>query len=121
MLPESSQSSLTTDLKSNVTRDNFTVQIWFGILTIYMVLCTATGYFSFVKADQSPGYERYAEISKLEDKEAQEFLIEVLQKEESEHIERQSLASQSFHIVLGALLGFMSASAASLFRKKPQA
>ena len=94
------------------------LMIWFGILLIYLALFMATGYASFVKVDLYSKYERYEHLSKVEDKETKAFLIEVLQKEESEHVERRNLASQSFHVVLGALLGFMSASAASLFRRK---
>lgn len=94
------------------------LMIWFGILVIYLALFIATGYVSFVKADIYAKSDRYERLLKLDDQETKTFLLEVLQKEESEHIDRRNLAGQSFHVVLGALLGFMSASAASIFRRK---
>lgn len=103
-----------------VKSEKLTITIWVGILMIYTTLCFATGYLSFLKADRSPGIDEYAAVSSIEDKETQKFLMEQLEKEESEHLERYGLASQSFHIVLGALLGFMSASAATLFRQKSE-
>ena len=73
-----------------------------------------------MRRDQSPLYAKYAEISDVGDPDAKEFIFELIKKEEDEHIERQNLASQSFHIVLGALLGFMSASASSLLGRKEE-
>lgn len=94
------------------------LSLWFGILSIYILLFSTTGYFSFVKKDQSPLYTQYAEISNVKDEDTQKFMFDLMKREEIEHIERQNLASQSFHIVLGALLGFMSASASSLLTQE---
>ena len=51
-----------------------------------------------------------------ENEEFQTFFLEALQAEDSERAKRQALSVQSFNVVLGAILGFLSASAASLVK-----
>ncbi len=45
---------------------------------------------------------------------AKSLILEIIEVEDAERSIKQKLATQSFNVVLGALLGFMSASAASL-------
>ena len=78
----------------------------------------STGYLAFISEDVSPGYARYDQVIAIEDSEAKAFLIDSLKEEDAQHAKRQGLATQSFNVVLGALLGFLSASATSLFRRR---
>ncbi len=92
--------------------------LWLGLLGVYLALFASTGYLAFLNKHQLPGYEKYEQIASIEDQETKAFVIEALKQEDAEHGKRQDLATQSFNVVLGALLGFMSASATSLIRRR---
>jgi hypothetical protein len=49
----------------------------------------------------------------ITDESAKAFIIDVLKDEAAEHKKKEALGQQSFNIVLGSLLGFLSASAVS--------
>ena len=59
--------------------------------------------------------------SKLNDQTTKDFVIETLKDEANEHKKKDGLALQSFNIVLGSLLGFLSASAVSRVSRKDEA
>lgn len=93
---------------------NLRSSLWWGILLVYLYLFTSTGYLAFIAKDSNPALnvqlDRMAEVG---DEPTRTFFMKVLEDEDAEHDKRADLATQSFHIVLGALLGFLSASAVS--------
>ncbi|HEY7913909.1 MAG TPA: hypothetical protein VIG62_18500 [Blastocatellia bacterium] len=94
--------------------------LWWAVLVAYLVLFLATGYLSFFTREQNPALdENLNELAaRVTDQEARAFLIDTLKDEAIEHRRREALALQSFNIVLGALLGFLSASAVGRLGKK---
>jgi len=88
--------------------------LWPGLLLVYLILFTSTGYLAFLEPDKNPGFDNRAAILQIEDETTKNFVIESLRQEDLEHKKKRELANQSFNIVLGALLGFLSASAASM-------
>lgn len=89
---------------------------WWGLLAIYAVLFLVTGYFAFIGRDVNPalrqGLERLSTAQQVDD-DSKAVLLDMLQQEANEHNKKESLALQSFNVVLGALLGFLAASAVS--------
>ncbi len=81
------------------------------LLLVYLILFFCTGYLSFFGKDQTPGAERYVQALKIKDADDKAFVKDILQGEDAEHLKRKDLAMQAFNVVLGALLGFLSASA----------
>jgi hypothetical protein len=94
------------------------VNIWVGLLIVYVGLFLSTGYLAFVNIELLPPANEIQEVTKVTDEEVKKFILEAMRVEDAERSKRQSLAIQAFNVVLGALLGFLSASATSLFRRK---
>ena len=93
--------------------------IWAGILAIYLLLFTATGYVAFFSKEFNPALDLKPEyVASLEDQDTKSFVIDTLKQEAATYQKKRELASQSFNVVMGALLGFLSASAASVFRRR---
>ncbi|MCI0394147.1 MAG: hypothetical protein L0332_22990 [Chloroflexi bacterium] len=114
---------------SNVTKDSTPVKrgasglnatslirdtVWWVVFVAYLILFALTGFFTFVDRDANPALDQRLDalVAASSDATVKDLLIKALQDESSEHEKRSALAAQSFHIVLGALLGFLSASAA---------
>ena len=90
--------------------------VWIGILVVYLGLFGATGYVAFFGGEWNPAIN-LSEVSRLiDDQETKAILIEELKQDSELFKRRQELATQSFNIILGALLGFLSASATSFLR-----
>ena len=111
--------SVKIDVSRRITRD----PLWWGILAVYLLLFTSTGYISFFERDTNPALNANADAlaAKLNDPSTKDFLIETLKDEADEHKKKDGLALQSFNIVLGSLLGFLSASAVSRVSSKREA
>jgi len=94
-------------------------QLWTVILFVYVFLFCTTGYVAFLQKEINPaslmGEEELALFEKYE---AKQFLLDAYQAEGAAFSARQSLATQSFNVVLGALLGFLSASIAGKVSRK---
>ena len=88
---------------------------WFSILVVYLVLFLGTGYIAFFPKDFNPAHVKAEEINKFNSDEMKAFVIETLKQETSIFQKKRELASQSFNVVLGAILGFLSASATAYF------
>ena len=88
---------------------------WFSILIIYLVLFLGTGYIAFFPQDFNPAHVSAEEINKFDSEEMRTFVIETLKKETDIFAKKRDLAAQSFNVVLGAILGFLSASATAYF------
>lgn len=95
---------------------------WFSILFVYLVLFIGTGYIAFFPKDFNPARVQAEEINKFSNEEMKNYVIETLKQETTIYAKRRELAGQSFNVVLGALLGFLSASATTYFglRKPPE-
>ena len=111
--------SVKIDVSRRITRD----PLWWGILAVYLMLFASTGYLAFFGHDVNPALNANADLlaSKLNDQTTKDFVIETLKDEANEHKKKDGLALQSFNIVLGSLLGFLSASAVSRVSRKDEA
>ena len=111
--------SVKIDVSRRITRD----PLWWGILAVYLMLFASTGYLAFFGRDVNPALNANADLlaSKLNDQGTKDFVIETLKDEADEHKKKDGLALQSFNIVLGSLLGFLSASAVSRVSRKDEA
>lgn len=87
--------------------------LWWGILAVYLVLFIVTGYIAFFAADNNPALNEETDerVARITDEATKSFVIQTLQNEAADHQKKTDLASQSFNVVLGSLLGFLSASA----------
>jgi hypothetical protein len=89
---------------------------WWGILTIYALLFISMGYMSFFSRDVNPALKQVMQNTSTQfsnDAETKALVLNMIQQEANEHNKKESLALQSFNVVLGSLLGFLSASAVS--------
>ncbi|WP_157726413.1 hypothetical protein [Imhoffiella purpurea] len=92
--------------------------VWSGILIVYLALFCSTGYVAFFAEEWNPAVN-YGEIpAKTKDPETKALILEELKRDSEIYKKRRELAAQSFNVVLGALLGFLSASATSVFGRK---
>ena len=89
-------------------------RLFIGVLLVYVILLAGTGYFTFVRF---PGLQTLPSESLLERAAKDPYLRDQLTKDvEIARERREQLvksASHSFDVVLGALLGFLSAVAAT--------
>ncbi len=89
---------------------------WWGILAIYAVLFLTMGYMAFFSRDVNPALQQGVQQVSTQlssDAESKAVMLSMIQQEANEHNKKESLALQSFNVVLGSLLGFLSASAVS--------
>lgn len=97
--------------------------LWWPILAVYLALFLTLGYFAFLEPDRNPVLDpqHTAAVARMPDAETKQLLLNTLREEGDEHDAKTDLAKQSFHVVLGALLGFLSASASGRRpRRKPR-
>lgn len=93
--------------------------LWTMILLVYVALFCATGYVAFFKYEDNPAINISPEwINRFEDPETRNRILETLKEDSATFAKKRELATQSFNVVLGALLGFLSASAVSVAGKK---
>ena len=90
-------------------------KLWWAILAVYLALFVGTGYIAFFNRDINPALNRSADTYAISitDEASKAFIIDVLKDEAAEYKKKEALGQQSFNIVLGSLLGFLSASAVS--------
>jgi len=90
-------------------------KLWWAILAVYLTLFIGTGYIAFFNRDVNPALNRSADsyAISITDEASRAFIVDVLKDEAAEHKKKEALGQQSFNIVLGSLLGFLSASAVS--------
>jgi hypothetical protein len=90
-------------------------RLWWAILAVYLALFAGTAYIAFFNRDINPALNRSADnyAISITDDASKAFIIDVLKDEAAEHKKKEALGQQSFNIVLGSLLGFLSASAVS--------
>ena len=101
------------------TGDTKGTVLWIMVLLVYMALFSATGYVAFFKYEDNPAVNISPEwINRFEDPETRKRMLDTLKDDSAMYAKKRELATQSFNVVLGALLGFLSASAVSATRKK---
>ncbi|ROS00157.1 hypothetical protein EDC56_2793 [Sinobacterium caligoides] len=100
------------------------VTMWVVVLIIYLIILLSIGYVSFWEQDFNRPelvVEPYVKIINeynqqapvggvVSDQQLSAIIQEVMKKNAESASEVQALASQSFHIVLGAVLSFLSGS-----------
>ncbi|MCE9688126.1 MULTISPECIES: hypothetical protein [Shewanella] len=103
----------------NLNPKSLSKTVWAGILLVYLVLFVATGYVAFFEIDHNPTIDLNPSLyADIQDPETKSLIIETLKQDTASHQKKRELASHSFNVVLGALLGFLSASAVSGFRHR---
>ncbi|HYY42283.1 MAG TPA: hypothetical protein VE775_06080 [Pyrinomonadaceae bacterium] len=118
--PEAVEASAAPSVKIDVSRRITRDPLWWGILAVYLLLFMSTGYLAFFGRDVNPALNPNADAlaAKLNDEATKNFIMTTLKDEADEHKKKDGLALQSFNIVLGSLLGFLSASAVSRVSSK---
>ena len=103
---------------SEVRQRGSITSLWIVILVVYLALFASTGYLAFLGGEYNPALgnpsnytEGFGSFGQKGD-DYLAFVIETLKKEGQIYEQKRELASQSFNVVLGAILGFLSASAA---------
>ncbi|HEX8138612.1 MAG TPA: hypothetical protein VF544_13680 [Pyrinomonadaceae bacterium] len=87
--------------------------LWWAILSVYMLLFFSTGFLAFIEREPNPILKQgVADLpQQVNDETTRSFILNTLDEEADEHKKKDSLVLQSFNVVLGSLLGFLSASA----------
>ena len=93
--------------------NNLRGQPWWVLLTAYLILFLVTCYIAFIAKDPDiPLMQRVNTMTAaMSDAQTKATIIDIYQQEEAEHETKAEMAAQAFHIVLGSILGFLSASA----------
>jgi len=117
--------TISLDKKANFRRTS----MWTVILTIYVGLLASVGYVAFWEQDfnkQEKVVDAYITIlakhkqaggsQNLTEDELTVLIKELIVRQADTAGDIQDLASQSFNIILGAILAFLSASATMIFR-----
>jgi len=86
---------------------------WWLLLASYLVVFVGTGYIAFIAKDPDiPLMQKVAAMTdRMPDAETKAALINIYKQEEAEHETKAEMAAQAFNVVLGSLVGFLSASA----------
>jgi hypothetical protein len=84
------------------------------IISVYLIMFAATGYVAFFARTRGPLPDVKAEmLAAAPDEASRRVVIDALRGESEAREKRDALAAQAFNVLLCALLGFLSASAAS--------
>ncbi len=88
---------------------------WWLVIAIYLSLLTATGYIAFIARNNDPAVAQRMNylVSGTLDDVRKAMVINALREEASGRRARRDMAAHSFSIVLGSIIGFLSASAMS--------
>lgn len=126
---KSATSVVTKPERSEEPKSNFrNFNIWMVVLMVYITVFGYIGYIAFWPMsfnDPEQTVEKYYVIvdkyaNKLENDEDRSYfrntVTELIKESESEADDMQQLASQSFNIVLGAFLAFLSATVTTIFQ-----
>lgn len=95
------------------------LNIWGTLVIAYALLLIGTGYIAFFQPAFNPATDIDAQIEgRIADEATREFTLEALREEGAAFKARRELAIQSFNVVLGASLGFLSALATQALRRR---
>ncbi|MEP1385549.1 MAG: hypothetical protein ABJK64_17340 [Paraglaciecola sp.] len=90
---------------------------WSVLLWVYLIILFASGYIAFFYFEQNPASMFDVTTVQLMEKNVETFFFEALEVESKAHEKKRDLAFQTFNVVLGAILGFLSASSSTLFER----
>ncbi len=93
-----------------------TSRAWWGLLVVYIVLFSVTCYIAFFKPGYNPAHadpKFMAEIVQAPP-ELRDFVLETLKGDAEIFSKTRDLARTAFNIILGGLVGFLSASGTQL-------
>jgi hypothetical protein len=94
--------------------------LW-AVLIVYIVLLALSGYVAFVKEPYSlttdPNHLKGVSEIAAEEKETRQIFFDSLIQASVDDKKKREVALQSFNVILGALLGFLSAIYALALRK----
>lgn len=115
-------------VKSETSRDPFLLPLWSITLVVYVLLLCITGFLAFLLempknvgggGQYNPAHAPIEFLDRAaQNQETQRFVLETLRADSDSFQKKRNLASQSFNVVLGALLGFLSASATFSFGQR---
>ncbi len=107
-------------------------RVWVYVMTVYLIIFGYIGYVAFWPMafnDPEQNVEKYFSIVKKYSDQIgdggdralyTETINELIKRAEAEANDIQQLASQSFNIVLGAFLAFLSATVTTIFQRRRQ-
>jgi uncharacterized transporter YbjL len=100
-------------MAASTKMSNLRWQPWWVLLTAYLILFLVTGYIAFIAKDPDiPLMQRVNTVTAgMTDAPTKAAMMDIYKQEENEHETKAEMAAQAFHIVLGSILGFLSASA----------
>jgi len=110
------------DLRGNDYITITPVTRWGIVLVCYALVLCGTGYLAFFREYSDPS-QRVANFGSAghENTGAGKLLLDALSQDLAALKARREMAVQAFNVVLGAILGFLSASAAQVVRIPPPA
>lgn len=88
---------------------------WWAILAVQLIILVLSGYLAFIHHEGNLALDMEADklAAAFSDEATKAKLLESVRTDEEEQADREELALHVFNISLGALLGFLSSSAAS--------
>lgn len=120
-MPDTETEAVETSPVSRVQRGRLRsdTALWVAILIVYTLLLAGTGYVAFFYYEDNPAVNVAPEwLNRFTDQETRAQILDALRDDSQIFKRKRDLATQSFNVVLGALLGFLSASAVSATRKE---
>ncbi len=88
---------------------------WWIILAVYLIILVFSGYIAFIRNEGNMALDmKDGElVAAFSDETTKARLLEAIRTDEEVQAKREDLALQAFNVSLGALLGFLTSSAAS--------
>jgi hypothetical protein len=91
----------------------------FGLLAVYTTLFLVSGYFVFqLPYSLSTDPDHIKRVVEIEDEKAKEAFLKGIEQMRPVEEERNKMAIQSFNVILGAFLGYLSAVAVAIVGAK---
>ncbi|MDE1460681.1 hypothetical protein [Spartinivicinus poritis] len=118
-LVQPSSQPAAADESSKTPEKQTSSKTWVWVLMAYLCLFVVTGYIAFIH--QTPilhADEQQRIFSSIQDQESRTLISSLFKEEVANFKEKQSIATQSFHIILGGLMGFLSALGAGVVGRK---
>jgi hypothetical protein len=93
-----------------------TSRAWWGLLVVYVALFGITCYIAFFSSGYNPAHANPVFLEKLAQgsPEVRAFVLETLKGDAEIFSKTRDLARNAFNIILGGLVGFLSASGTQL-------
>lgn len=120
MASDTPPTELNSDGNDKIHMMSIRTKSWLGILIAYVILFSVTAYIAFFQEPYNPAANPSdLALNLLKEEPTREHFLKALEQEGNAFKERKELAAQSFNVVLGAVLGFLSASAVQTTTRRP--